>query len=65
MEQAMSENVGTSAVMLSEKCQVRRTHKYESSDAQLRGGLTSSSCEGSVMELEQRGQTGNGGTGQR
>ena len=35
---------------------MRRTRKHESSDARLRGGLTSSSCEGVVTTLEQRGQ---------
>ena len=37
---------------------MRRTHKHQSSDAGKRGGLTRSSEEGSVMELERRGQTG-------
>lgn len=37
---------------------MRRTHKHESSDARLRGGLTSSSCEGVVTTLEPRGQPG-------
>jgi RNA-directed DNA polymerase len=37
---------------------MRRPHKHESSDASLRDGLTSSSCESSVMELEPRGQLG-------
>ena len=35
-----------------------RTHKRESSDTRPRGGLTRSSDEGSVTELEQRGRTG-------
>jgi RNA-directed DNA polymerase len=35
-----------------------RPHKHESNKAQLRDGLTSSSMEGSVMELEPRGQLG-------
>lgn len=37
---------------------MRRTHKHESSDARLRGGLTRSSCEGVVTTLEPRGQPG-------
>jgi hypothetical protein len=37
---------------------MRRTRKHESSDARLRGGLTSSSCEGVVTTLEPRGQPG-------
>lgn len=37
---------------------MRRPHKQENSDASLRDGLISSSCEGSVMELERRGQLG-------
>ena len=36
--------------------QVNRIHKYESSKASTRDRLTSSSEEGSVMELERRGQ---------
>ena len=39
---------------------MRRTHKHDSNEASLRDGLTSSSCEGAVMALEPRGQTGNG-----
>jgi len=35
-----------------------RPHKHESSDAKLRGGLTSSSCEAAVMAVEPRGQPG-------
>ena len=37
-----------------------RTHKHESNETRLRDGLTSSSCEGAVMALEPRGQTGTG-----
>jgi group II intron reverse transcriptase/maturase len=37
-----------------------RPHKHDSSEASLRGGLTSSSEEGSVMGLESRGQPGTG-----
>jgi group II intron reverse transcriptase/maturase len=37
---------------------MRRTHKHESNEARLRGGLTSSSCEDAVTALEPRGQTG-------
>jgi len=37
---------------------VRKTHKRDSSDAPLRDGLISSSCEASVMEVEPRGQPG-------
>lgn len=39
---------------------MRKAHKHDSSDAPLRGGLTSSSCEASVMEVEPRGQPGTG-----
>ena len=39
---------------------MRRTHKHESSEASLRDGLTSSSCEGTVMVSEPRGQLGTG-----
>jgi hypothetical protein len=39
---------------------VRGPHKRESSEASVRGGLISSSDEGSVMELEPRGQPGAG-----
>jgi RNA-directed DNA polymerase len=35
-----------------------KTHKHDSSDAPLRDGLTSSSREASVMEVEPRGQPG-------
>ena len=35
-----------------------RTHKHDSSDVPLRGGLTRKSKEGSVMEPEQRGWMG-------
>jgi group II intron reverse transcriptase/maturase len=46
--------------MISEKQQMRRTHKCESNKAPLRGGLTSSSEEVPVMGLERRGQPGTG-----
>jgi RNA-directed DNA polymerase len=39
---------------------MRRPHKHESNKAPLRDGLTSSSCEGTIMVLEPRGQTGTG-----
>jgi group II intron reverse transcriptase/maturase len=38
---------------------MRKTQKYESNNADVRDGLTRSSVEGSVMELEQRSQLGN------
>ena len=37
---------------------MRRPHKHESNKAPLRDGLTSSSCEVTVMEMELRGQPG-------
>ena len=42
--------------MLSEKSQVKYLHEDESSEAISRGGLTRSSAEVSVMEMERRGQ---------
>jgi len=56
--QALCVNVGTVNPMISEKPQVRGPHKGESSEAGTRGGLASSSCEGSVMGLEPRSQPG-------
>ena len=41
--------------MINEKSQVRKTHKDESSEATLRGGLTRSSGEVLVMRMERRG----------
>ena len=37
---------------------MRKPHKHDSSNAPLRDGLTSSSCESSAMEVEPRGQPG-------
>ena len=42
--------------MLSEKEQVKYLYKSESSEAISRDGLTRSSAEVSVMEMERRGQ---------
>lgn len=53
-------NVGTLTAMVSEKRQMRSTHKRDSSDAPLRGGLTRKSEECPVMGQEQRGRTGTG-----
>lgn len=44
--------------MVNEKLQVRKTHKDESSEATLRGGLTRSSEQVPVMGVERRGQPG-------
>jgi len=46
---------GTCAVMLRETAK-RSNLKAQSTDAQRRGGLTRSSVERSVMDLERRGQ---------
>ena len=43
--------------MLSEKEQVKYLYKSESSEAISRDGLTRSSAEVSVMEMERRGQS--------
>jgi hypothetical protein len=48
-------NVGTVNLMVSENPQVGRTHKGESSEAGTRGGLVSSTDEGSVMGLDGKG----------
>jgi hypothetical protein len=47
-------NVGTCVSMLREKSKWG-THKGESTDARHRGGVTRSSDEVSVMEMERRG----------
>ena len=60
LKQALYVNVGTVTSMISENLQVRGPHEGERSEAKTRGGLISSSCEGSVMELEPRGQPGTG-----
>lgn len=39
---------------------MRKPHKHDSSEAPLRDGLTSSSCESAVMAVEPRGQPGIG-----
>jgi hypothetical protein len=52
--QAFVRNVGTCVSMLREKSKWR-THKGESTDARHRGGVTRSSDEVSVMEMERRG----------
>ena len=54
MLQAFVRNVGTCVSMLREKFKWR-THKGESTDARHRGGVTRSSDEVSVMEMERRG----------
>ena len=54
MIQALVWSVGTCALMLREKFKWR-THKGESTDAGHRGGITCSSEEASVMEVERRG----------
>ena len=54
MLQVFVRNVGTCVSMLREKSKWR-THKDESTDARHRGGVTRSSDEVSVMEMERRG----------
>ncbi len=54
MLQAFVRNVGTCVSMLRKKSKWR-THKDESTDARHRGGVTRSSVEVSVMEMERRG----------
>jgi hypothetical protein len=48
-------NVGTVNLMVSENLQVGVTHEGESSEAGTRGGLVSSTDEGSVMGLDGKG----------
>jgi hypothetical protein len=54
--QALVWNVGTCASMLRKQLK-RTTRKSLSTDARHRGGVARSSEEGSVMELERRGNT--------
>lgn len=53
--QASVRNVGTCGSDVKGEPQVGGPHKRESTDAGHRGGVTRSSEEGSVMELERRG----------
>ncbi len=53
--QALVWNVGTCRPDVKGEAQVGRPHKGESTDAGHRGGVARSSDEGSVMELERRG----------
>jgi len=53
--QASVRNVGTCRSDVKGEPQVGGPHKRESTDAEHRGGVTRSSDEGSVMELERRG----------
>ena len=53
--QALVRNVGTCRPDVKGETQVRGPHKGESTNAGHRGGLTRSSVEVSVMEMERRG----------
>ena len=53
--QAQPWNVGTCRSDVKQEAQVVKSHKRESSDAEHRDGVTRSSAEASVMEVERRG----------